>query len=102
MMYCNDCCEFFREEEADTRDARLEDSLRPWEKVMMCPYCGSEDLEEAGTCRRCGGPCLPGEDLCDVCEGDLYGIVNSAVENVGGEYLKAKDILFDYLEREWL
>lgn len=99
--YCNNCCEILDESELEWRNTELEDSRSPWDKVAICPCCGSEELEEAAFCERCGEPIPPGEHLCDVCEGDLYGIVQGAIESFQGDVLDAKDKFFDYLEREW-
>ena len=101
MIYCNDCGEIFDERDASYRKAELEDSVEAWQSIMICPCCGSEELEEAGTCERCGEPIPPEDRYCECCEGDLYGIVDKAVCEVGGEYIKAKDILMDYIERRW-
>lgn len=99
--YCNDCNEFFSDEDAASRPAVLEDGKPPWATVMLCPYCGSEDYDEAAYCERCGEPIPPDEHLCDVCEGDLYGIVQGAIESFRGDVYDAKDKFFDYLERKW-
>ena len=98
MFYCNNCNEIFEESAAHSRPAVEEDSLPPWEWVAVCPYCGSEDLDEASFCERCGEPIPPGESLCDCCRDDLYGIWDRAVCEVGGEYTKAKEILLNYIE----
>lgn len=102
MFYCNNCNEIFAESEARGRKPRLEDSMSPWEWIAICPYCGSEELEEAGTCERCGEPIPPGHYYCEACNDDLHFIVDHAIGEVGGDYDKAKYVLFDYLEREWL
>lgn len=99
--YCNDCNEFFSDEDAASRPTELEDSRPQGERVMLCPYCGSEDYDEAAYCERCGEPIPPDEHLCDVCEGDLYGIVQGAIESFRGDVYDAKDKFFDYLERKW-
>ena len=99
--YCNDCNNMFEESEADSRPTRLEDSRPKGGFVMLCPYCGSDDLEEASYCERCGEPIPPDEHLCDVCEGDLYGIVQGAIESYKGDVFDAKSKFFDYLERKW-
>ena len=96
MFYCNNCNEIFNESEAASRKPRLEDSVSPWERIAVCPYCGSEELEEAGVCERCGEPIPPDEHLCECCHDDLYGIVETAVREARG-----REVLFDYMEREW-
>ena len=101
MMYCNDCNELFLDSEAESRPTVLEDGKPPWERVMLCPFCGSEDLDEADSCERCGEPIPPGEHLCECCEDDLYGIVQGAIESYKGDVFDAKSKFFDYLERKW-
>ena len=96
MFYCNNCNEIFAESEARGRKPRLEDSMSPWEWIAICPYCGSEELGEAGTCERCGEPIPPDEHLCECCHDDLYGIVDTAIKEARG-----REVLFDYMEREW-
>ena len=102
MIYCNSCCEFFSEEEAKKRDVVLGDSMPPGLKVGICPYCGSEDLVEAGSCERCGAPILPDEHLCECCEDELYGAVHRIVESYQGDVQDAKEKFLDYIERRWM
>ena len=100
--YCNDCCEIFDESEADSRETVLGDSMPPGTRVALCPYCGSDDLEEADTCERCGTPIPPDEHLCDDCRDDLGYGVRSLIESFRGDVLDGERHFFDYLEREWL
>ena len=100
--YCCDCDEIFNEAEADSRPAELEDGRPQGTRIMLCPYCGSEELEEAGTCERCGAPILPDEHLCQDCEDDLGYGVRSLIESFKGDVLDGERHFFDYLERVWL
>lgn len=102
FFYCEECCEIFSDEEAEHRDAELGDSVPKGTKIAICPYCGSDDLIEADTCERCGTPIVPGEHLCDGCEGDLYGAVQNIVESFHGDVADAKENFVGYLERRWL
>ena len=99
--YCHDCDEIFNEAEADSRLAELEDSRPKGTRILLCPYCGSEELEEAGACERCGAPILPDEHLCDCCEDELGYGVRSLIESFKGDVLDGERHFFDYLEREW-
>ena len=100
-VYCCNCNEIFNEADADSRPAELEDGREYGSKIMLCPYCGSEELEEAGICERCGTPILPDEHLCECCEDDLYGAVQNIIESYQGDVLDAQGKFFDYLERRW-
>ena len=101
IYYCNDCCEFIEEQDLDSRPCELEDGLPRGTKISLCPYCGSEDLEEADFCERCGTPIPPDEHLCQDCEDDLGYGVRSLIESFQGDVLDAREKFFDYLEREW-
>ena len=46
MFECQRCKQRFSEYEAESRPARLGDSLPPWARVTVCPFCGSDDNEE--------------------------------------------------------
>lgn len=44
MVTCEQCGAVFYEDDAMYRVPYLEDGLRPWEKVMICPWCRSDEL----------------------------------------------------------
>lgn len=100
--YCDECEMIFDESEAGSRRAEEGDGLPPWESLMTCPNCGSDFIEEAWECERCGDAIPPGHYYCAACSDDMHFIVDRAIKEVGGDYSKAKDVLFDYMEREWL
>lgn len=67
-FFCNHCRKTFTEWDAHHRPARLEDSADPWTNVTTCPYCGSDEIEEAEICPLCRKPhkkTLTG--YCDPC-----------------------------------
>ena len=99
--WCDECETILEESDLKFRKSELEDSRYPWQMIAQCPYCGNEALEDAGSCEICGDPIKPGEHYCRECEEKLYHIIDGAICEVGGEYLEAKDKLFDYLERRW-
>lgn len=65
---CNDCGNVFDESHARRRPAQLEDSIEPWDTVLQCPICHSEDLADAEICPLCGKAHIPTESgYCDGC-----------------------------------
>ena len=66
MNYCNNCSKTFTDEEAKKIHGTFESDYgvsdlfptqTPYVKYV-CPYCDSEDYEEARECERCGEYCL--------------------------------------------
>lgn len=76
MYYCRDCKNEF--DEVKQKRISFEDYygvsvLFPDKHEMnleICPHCGSEEIEEMGTCDNCGYPCRD-IDLTDTEE--LFG-----------------------------
>ena len=80
MYRCKDCGGFFEEplyrKEYGPRDA---DALFGYELYSHCPYCGSEDIEEADECRSCGEYIPQGQTVCENCREDiLQGMLEMA------------------------
>lgn len=46
MMVCTDCGEKFHSDDANRRVEYVDDSGKPWGSVLVCPFCGSDDIEE--------------------------------------------------------
>lgn len=102
IIYCNECENFFEEFEADYRPAEEEDCRPKGEKIMLCPCCGSSELEEANACRRCGKPIAPeADDFCDECAEEINKGLWDIVESIPGDALEAKEAFLDFLERRW-
>ena len=76
MYYCENCKNEFDEpvqQYVTTESYYGVDSLldeRIVKLVQLCPHCGSEEIEEMGTCDNCGYPCRD-IDLTDTEE--LFG-----------------------------
>jgi len=80
MFKCCDCGTFFKEEEADFRPAVLEDGLRPTDKVMVCPVCGCDELDEDSECGLCGERFQTrSSGLCENCEREVDEIFEESV-----------------------
>lgn len=106
-LYCSDCGSLFPVDDAGDRYASCdEDSRRPWEHIISCPVCGSEELVVAGKCESCGGPCLPDSELCEECTDGLYDIMDKAFEKAmdytGKDYTASRVVLLDFIERVWM
>ena len=100
--WCDVCGTILEESDLEFRKSELEDSTYPWMLIAKCPYCGNEALEDAEKCEICGDPIRPGEHYCQTCEDNMYHIIDNAICEVGGDYIEAKEKLFEYLERRWL
>ena len=59
-MFCNDCKRYFVEDEATVTVER-----EVGYKEVLCPYCGSDDLEESHRCKCCGEQTV--NEFCDYC-----------------------------------
>jgi len=46
MMVCKDCGEKFHSDDANRRAEYVDDSNKPWGYVLICPFCGSDEIEE--------------------------------------------------------
>ena len=73
MYICNDCERTFSE-------CGTYEEHHPYgmgtasETFYCCPYCKSDDFQEAERCERCGEYVAELEDgMCDVCHEDMYG-----------------------------
>ena len=70
-----------------------------------CPYCYSEDLEEANECELCKTPIVPNELFCDDCKQALAEAWQRAVNYIYDEYSlndydKADCVFKAYIESE--
>lgn len=76
MYICERCQETFDFPNVET-DFTSEYFGRPVNhKIGVCPYCGSEEIEEMDKCEVCGEWTDPGEELCDNCRGLIKDIAD--------------------------
>lgn len=71
---CAECGEIFDEDEAKTiyeRDTGEGGYGNVIWSYDLCPFCGSEDLEEARECPICGEYHGGESDVCDTCLEDI-------------------------------
>ena len=76
MYFCNECKGTF-EEPKETEDFTSE----YWGAVVhhtttVCPFCGSEEIDEMNKCDICGEYIAPGVCICENCQGLIHDIVN--------------------------
>lgn len=113
MKICNNCYSSFSEEESDV----ICDRFAPYEtgygrdryETMCCPYCGSDDLGEAGVCDVCG-ECVPDDyitlvgsklshRICNGCKAEtmkkLDIFVNTEMTDVEKQFLVDEGIIYD-------
>ena len=71
MLKCAWCGEVFSEDSVETKSGYLCEcgDHSVYEDYGVCPYCGSDDFEEARKCEICGEYMLVDELFGDVCEG---------------------------------
>ena len=76
MILCNDCGRLFYEDEAKIQyvDQGEWFGFPAHEKLRVCPYCGSDDVEDwdeenVDACVSCGAPIPEGRQVCPDCEG---------------------------------
>ncbi|GEM_PF-6416941 len=88
MYYCNDCEEYITPKLADDMC------------TDVCPYCGTEDIERAGSCPVCGNPIRSHEDYC----GECTELVGRYILELGIELHittdKARELLMAVMEKE--
>lgn len=99
---CDECDAVFREEDAGSRTSVLEDGVRPWDRVMTCPECGSSELHLLDNCELCGGPVTDGaSQFCEDCRDEIDEAFNAAfmmVSSHGKDCISLKTIMFERAE----
>lgn len=73
MYYCKDCKELIENDELEEADEGFYTEV--WGhncyneySTVRCPYCGSDDIEEAPRCEHCHDYFVPTDDDKDLCE----------------------------------
>lgn len=85
MYRCKDCGVFFEEpivvkDDPSPRGVALTSG---YYYDSHCPSCGSENLEEAEVCERCGEPIPYGAVLCDDCMDILESYIGVLEKTIG-------------------
>lgn len=114
MWKCDRCGETFDETEIVTKRSGYHSDYIGhggdyWEEEGHCPYCGSEDIDEAKKCDLCGDYGFSDDfvyyddfSVCPDCNDKLHGIAKAVVEDTTGEFeeidsVQARDLLIAYL-----
>ena len=103
--YCTDCQSIIDEDELLTRTEDYGEGN--YVDFAVCPYCGSDEVDEAKTCELCGEAFNPDElgNFCDECWIDLGNYFRLAVEALMKDYKldeeRARDILLEFLAEKY-
>lgn len=97
MYRCEDCGRFFDEPIVERDDPSPRGVSLPsgYYTYWHCPYCDSEEIEEAGVCKSCGEPVESGRTLCDTCRDDLASILKETAEEFELTQDMFEDALFE-------
>ena len=82
MYRCDDCGRFFEEPVIVHDDPSASGVSLPsgYYTEWYCPRCGSDKVEEAGSCASCGEPVKDGDTLCDSCKRFLQARLDDIAE----------------------
>jgi len=99
---CEECGEFFREDEAGSKVLDVDRSGWPYgPTVMCCPVCGNESLADADECEICGEPIPEGERFCSDCKSNLKHAAEKAISEITDTGADREDAIYwlcGYLE----
>lgn len=93
MYKCNRCGSLF-DEPIVRGERHREVDFNDMEYFYHCPYCGSENYDEAGMCEKCGEYHSNDGPLCEDCREDLM----FEIRGLGDKYRITEDQLKDVLE----
>ena len=103
--YCYDCGKIMDEDELLTKT--VEYSHGELVDEAICPYCGSDEVDEAKVCELCG-EAMPTDKLgecCEDCEIELGAYFRKMVEDValgyGIDEERAKDIIVEFIAEKF-
>lgn len=109
MLYCTDCEQFFDEEEAKAERERIgefwgEDAYKDY---IVCPHCGSDQIEEARKCKLCD-EWKPDDahDCCEHCRDKVFDmyclmLLTLETENPWATRNDVLNIMGDEFEHFW-
>lgn len=99
MNKCSQCRNLF--ERCRTKEIpHYEVDTRIYETICVCPWCGSEDFEEASLCPTCEEAWIKSpEDYCAGCYADVSRAVGELAETKGISFADAVALVADWAER---
>ena len=103
--YCYDCGSLIDEDELLTKTEEY--NRGEFVDYAVCPYCGSEEVDEAKTCELCGEAFSPDKlgDYCEDCEIELNAYFRLSVEALAKDYKldeeRARDILLEFIAEKF-
>ena len=109
MLYCTGCEQFFDEDDAGEDREQLGEywGAPAYREYAVCPYCGSDQIEEAHRCKLCG-EWIPysGDDYCEECSDrvfDMYCLMLLDLEtkNPGAARKDVLELMNTGFERFW-
>lgn len=99
--YCNECGEFFSEDEADCVSDFHAELIGMGgdcsETFMVCPHCGSDDFDYANECELCGDPIQDGH-FCEDCKVTFFAKMDEFFEGIKTENKVDNDVINDLIE----
>lgn len=107
IYYCDDCKRFLDESDVEMVCVYPQTHDSPAEYEYRCPYCGNEELQEAGTCEFCGEPIDPDSKLnfCEECDDYFDYMIEQMVEHIANEWgcekEHARQALFEYIAEKY-
>lgn len=84
MYKCNKCGEVF--DEPESREETLSYDPVYKEYYNVCPYCGSEDFEDATLCSVCGNEYITDGDYCEFCKSEMSERISKLITETEREY----------------
>ena len=101
MYMCCRCDELFDEPVAYRDDPSPDGvSLPPGEYwYLVCPRCGSDDIEKAEVCPSCGEYHIDGGTLCMECDNELIDGLNRIRDKLDIDQDDFLQALTEYIER---
>lgn len=107
--FCVQCGEIFSECEIVCEDPSPIGVSLPegFYHTAICPFCGSEELEEAQECPCCGAAHSPGDrsELCEECKDEIHRGVGNIIAKLSGKSEKSREeiqnIVLEEISDEW-
>lgn len=97
-LFCTECDHVVSEDELIITEHYEDGYPNPYEREERCPYCGGEDLIDAGRCMICEEAIDPAKNLCDACEEELSEAIDTALRELAEKFCIDYDEALTLLE----